>query len=473
MSTQTAALTNTAPPAAASQETVNSAPDFETAANSVLDFQPEEAKGTSADAGKTGDAGKAAEGVTQADQMAAAGAREQGKEAVAAAQTQADEWAVDQALLDKALADPTHGPIVKALQEKYQRAVESVKIWGPEAQEAKALVPGGLPELKEVVEIAKSARTENADFASGVPERQKSALQSIADELPEQFAAGIPLYMEIAGQKNPQARESYLRGELTRTLEADGVIGALQTAFDLMAKGDKATTEDEQAFGQAMQQLHHWADKAGFAKAKPAGGAAAAKTAAVDPEKASLQAKVKEYEEREHKQNVESFTTWFTPTAEEISKTVREDAKARLEEFLPKNIETNFRNFTMNGLLDQIETRLTEQLRADTGTQDKLAAVLAGNAWKTKAAESRTQYVNLSVGRAKQLLPYIVAEVMKPAAAAAVAGAQQRTEAQKTAAGRPDVTGAGGSPRPTKWTPKDMRAGGALTGKSDEEILDL
>jgi len=463
MATPATPVSSAAPPAAGSQEAVNTAADFESAASSVLEMDAPETPATPVEV--TTDA------TTDAAKADAAPAPDAAKPAEAAAAA-ADPYALDAAKLQAALADPNQGAFVKELHEKYQRAIESTKIWGAEAQEARSLVPGGLPELKETVDVARSARAEAADFASGVPDRQKSALQAIADEHPEQFAAGIPVYMEIAGAKNPQARETYLRGELQRTLEGDGVVGALQTAFSLMAKGEAATPEDEQAFGQAMGQLREWADKAGFASAKPA-SSAAAKAKPVDPELTAAREKLAKYEADEKKATVDNFTAWYTPVNEEISKGVREDARARLEDFLPKNVEKNFRDMTMNDLLDKVERELTTQLRADTGHNEKLAAVLAGNAWKTKGAEAKTQYLNLSTGRAKQLLPFIVEKLMKPLTQAAVAGAEQKTAAQKAAAARPDVTGAGGTARPNNWKVKDVQRGGALSGKTDEELLDL
>jgi len=480
MSTQANAATTTAGSAAPPA-------DFDAFAAETLGIggtQESQTQGaTGGDAGDAGTADAAQTGTKAPNEAAAAatGTVDQAQQEGQTGSVKQDEWAIDQALLDKVLADPTHGAIVKALNEKYQKALESVRIWGPEAADAKALMPGGLSELKETVEFARGARQENADFMSGDPARQKSALSSLAEDAPEQFVNAMPLFLEVAAQKNPQAYQQHMERELRRSLETDGVPALLQNFFTALA-GDADKPEDARAFAEAAGALREWADKAGFTQA-PAAKASQA-TAKDSPEVAALKARLKEYEDKDskakataHEATAKAWGEFQNPTNEAVSKGIREAAKPQIEALFPKNTETQFKEFVSTQILDKVEAEIISQLVADLGHQDKINAILANNAWRTDAARVRQQIVNLKVGRGTQLLPALIAKYAKQIAPgamqAAVDNAATKTSKEKAAAARADVTGAGGSNRTKTWTVKDAKNGGALSRMSEDDILAL
>jgi hypothetical protein len=109
-------------------------------------------------------------------------------------------------------------------------------------------------------------------------------------------------------------------------------------------------------------------------------------------------------------------------------------------------------------LPDQVVSKGIARLRAD----------LQNGAWQKTGDAARTQYVNLTVGRAKQLIPHIVAEVMKPFTSAAVANAAAKNEKEGVASKRVDIEGgAGATSKVRQLTKKDV------SGMTDEQILDM
>jgi ribosomal protein S3AE len=100
--------------------------------------------------------------------------------------------------------------------------------------------------------------------------------------------------------------------------------------------------------------------------------------------------------------------------------------------------------------------------------------VMKGNTWQKDGASVRTQYVNLTVARAKQVLPHIVAKLMTGASKQSVAAAAEKTTRETAKAATADITGhAGGHAAKVPFSVKDVKAGGALSKKSDEEILEM
>jgi hypothetical protein len=445
--------------------------DFDSFAAAELDIQPTNYE---ADAAAAATAPNADETKPPAD-AAATTDDAAAKAAADAAAVVVNPWAVDDKALQAALAHPELGGLVKTLHGQLQEAAKWREHFPTleEAQQAKALAPGGIEELKGYVDRAKEAQAEQAEFASGVPERQKAALESIANEMPEQFAASLPTYLGLVAAKNPEAYQKHMQGELRRALEADGTPAIVKTLLEA-ADGDPDNPKQAEAFANAFTAVRQWADRMGFT-AKAA--ATAAETKKVDPELAKAQERIKTYEEAEQKQKVEAFTSWWQPTQTEIATAVKTETKARLEKMLPQNIEKSFKEFTMNQLTEQIEKRLTQQLLADAGLQQKLFEVMGkpeDGKWQKDAAGVRQQYVNLNTARAMQLLPHIVAEVMKPHTEARVASAGAKNAAESTAGKRADVTGgAGENAAKVPFSVKDVRRRGALAGKSDEDILEM
>ncbi len=252
------------------QAGVNAAPSFDSAAESLLGLdssaqvqqdQAQGAAGTQLETGKldTGDKGSAAEGAAQADQGAAGAAAQKSEEQKAAAEAQVDEWAVDQALLDKLLADPTHGAFAKQLYEKYQKLGGYREHWSlEEAREARALAPGGIEELRGIVQAGKDARAENAEFATGDPARQATVLKSIAQDMPEAYAAGAKPYLETLREVAPETYQKVGLEIAREALQADGLPETINALLEAAAK------EDEKSFAEAFGKLSEWTEKAGF-----------------------------------------------------------------------------------------------------------------------------------------------------------------------------------------------------------------
>jgi hypothetical protein len=441
--------------------------DFASFANETLGIEPVNfnAPAEEAPAEKTGAADAAAVDTKAAGGQSDSAAAEAAKPAV-------DEWAIDQALVDKALADPNYGAIVKTLMEQRQRALAWKEHWATpeEAKEARALAPGGLEELKGYVERAKTAQTEQADFASGVPERQKVALESIANEMPEQFAASLPVYMDMVQSKNPEAYQKHMQAELRRTLEVEGtpeIIKGLLSAAD----GDPDDPKVQRAFETAFGQVREWAEKMGFA-GKAEGTKPAAKPA-LDPETAAKLKKLETLEAGEKKAAANAAGDWLGKMSTSVEEEIGKEITARLEGVLPKNVPKEYREMTLGMSREKISAEVRSQLLADVNHQQKLFEVINGK-WQKDPEGVRQQCVNLNLGRAKQILPYVVERVMKTTTQATVAAAAEKTAAETGAAKKPDITGTNaGRSGKVNFGVKDIRSGGALAGKSDAEILDL
>ena len=453
----------TTAPAAGTQEAVNAASSFDTAAETILDFNPQEATLTEAAPIETKPAADAPAAATEAAKPADQTATSTEPAKVAAV----DPWAIDQALLEKGLANPELSPLIKAMQTQLAEAAKWREFFPTveDAQSFKALAPGGVEELKGQLEIARNAQQENADFFSGDPARQKSALESIANENPEAFTSGLPAYLDLVAAKNPEAFQKAALDMAMRGLQAERVP-EMWDAFVQAVNGD-----DDAKTGEAFKAIASWMQDAGLSKAT-------AKTAAAkapNPELAKAQERIKELETTQHQAKVESFKTWWEPTNSEVSKAVRGDIQKRIDEFLPKNTPTVFREDLMARITDQVESEVTAQMRADAGHQQKLADVLKGEAWKSKGEEARKQYVNLTTGRATQLLPFVVAKVMEPYTKAAVASASAKNEKEQAQVARKDVSGGGGAPvKPAApISVKDMKGKGHGKQLTDEQILEM
>lgn len=459
-------------PAAGTQAAVDAAPSYEAAAASLLDVampgiepgKPAETKNASGNdgAGDTKDA-QGTEAKTSAEDATIAGT--EGKKDGDSAEKAADDWNIDQALLDKLLADPNHGAFAKSLFEKYQKMAGYREFWTlDEAKAARALAPGGIAELTTQVERGKAAAIEQAQFASGKPEEQKAALLAIAEEMPEQFVAGIPVYMELVAQQNPEAYARIMKAELTRALETDGVPSMLQALFEA-SEGDANDQKQQEAFANAFTQVREWADKAGFSKK-----ANTAKTAEMSPELKAANERIKEFEQ----QKADGFRVWGEATNKEMSAAVRAELETKLSDWFPPNTDKTFKEIMLGRLLDEAERKIVQQLTSDPDLQKKLGAVLEKDAWQKDGPGSRTQYLNLSISRVKQIAPHVVSELTKSAATHTVKRAEEKNAREMAKSATADVTGsAGGHAAKVPFTVKDVRRGGALTAKTDEEILDM
>lgn len=476
------------------QAGVDAASSYEGAAESLLEMPAEgtealfpqggeegeaqaaPAKGTEGNAGEAGGA-KAEEG-----QAAAAGAEQQGEQQAAAEAGEPQKWAVDQALLDKALVDPVHGAIVKQLHERVQELTKFTEYFQtPElARQALELAPGGVEELRGYVERGRSAALEQAAFASGVPEKQREALLGIAEEMPEQFVAAGPEYMQIWAEKNPESFATFERGRLQASLEADGVPGVLQRFF-AAAGGDPENAEQAKAFEAAFGELKGWAENAGLLKAGAAqasGSAGKAAGAKETPEMKALReenAKLKTAAQTRERQEFEgAWKPWSEATNKAVSEAVRKDLTEKLTPFLPSNVEKSFREFVLNGLLDKAEAEIIAQLAHDVAHNQKLNETIGQEAWRKDGEGARTRYVNLQSARAKQIAPHVVAKITAGMTKQVVDAAAQKNEKEKAsaAAAGKDVRGHQGGHAPKgKFGVKDVKAGGALAGKTDDEIL--
>src|SRR5579859_332052 len=455
-----------AAPAAGTQEAVNSAPSFDTAAESILEIDNVSANEVN---GAPPEAKAAEAAAPAADAQAAPDPAKAASDAAAAAP--ADPWALDQALLAKGLANPEVAPLIQAMQTQLAEAAKWREFFPTvaDAQAFKAAAPGGIEELKGKLEIAESAQRETADFVSGDPTRQKSAIAALEADNPQAFANGASAYLDVLAEKNPQAFQTAALDMAKRGLQAEGVPELWNQFVQAVQGGDDAK------IGEAFNNFSNWMEKAGLSKA----AGAPPDRKATNPELAAAQARIKELETAEqsrvHQETAASFKTWWEPTETAIKTAVRTDIQKRIDEALPKNVPTAFREDLMGRIIDQVESDILTQMRADSGHQEKLAAVLNGNAWKTKGEDARTQYVNLTTGRAMQLLPFAVAKVIEPYTKQVVAAAGAKTEREKAQAARVDVSGGGGAPiRPAApLNAKDMKGKGEGKKLTDEQILDM
>jgi hypothetical protein len=461
-----------AAPAAGSQEAVNAAPSYDSAADSILEMGSADAgaavSGTDAGSGNAAEVKTPVEVKTGAETTdAAAAPAKPGDQKSEAGQPAADEWAIDQAALNLALADPTHGAIVKALNERYQKmgAFREFLPTVADVHAARELVPGGLQELKDVVERARSAQSENADFMSGDPARQLAALTPLAQENPQAFAAAAPSYLRTLNEVAPAEYTKIGRELAIGALKADGLDQTLATFFQAIA------AEDEKGFTAGLQNLQKFAESAGFLApgGKPA---AAATTAKVDPELAKAQARVRELEGAQHQETVQRFETWRTATNDKIVSAAKDDIKSRVDAVLPKNVPTAMRDDLMTRLTDAIFDEVNLAVGKDLDLGQKVAAVIANQAWTKEADKTREQVINLTVGRAKQMIPVVAKRHVDRYTEQTVATTNALTERREEAGKRTDVTGgAGHAHGPRKMSLKEAKQ--ATAGKTEEEILDM
>jgi hypothetical protein len=459
------------------QAGVNGAGSFESAADSLLGIEsnvaePEQTQGTAADAGNAGD-NAAAGGNAEGDKSAATATAEQGQEKVAAETTQADEWAVDQTLLDKLFADPTHGEFAKQLYEKYQKLGGYREHWTlDEARDARALAPGGLDELKTVVQAGRDAKVENEEFASADPARQGVVLQSLAKDMPEAFAAGAKPYLETLKATSPDTYRAVMMEGAKAALEADGVPALLNSLLEAVA-GDADDPKTQQAFTDALKGLQEWTGKAGFSGKKAETGAAA--PAKVSPEIQKALDENKAFKENAAKETMERFGTWKTGVDEGFQKSISEEATKGIDAVLPKNMPAAARAELSKRLTSDVLKGIDQKLAQDTDLGKKVAAVIANNAWKEKAEETKQQVQNLLLGRAKQFLPHVAREILNPFTEAQVASNATRVEKEARGASQTDIRGgaaSGGNGR-KPMTVEDMKGRGAGKRMSDEDILNL
>lgn len=434
---------------------------------SLAEVEPQQAEGTASQ--DAGSAGKDAAGVPVETAAGAAGAPKPGEQKDAVASPNADEWAVEQALLDKLFADPTHGAFAKSLHEKYQKALGWREHFAnlDEAREFKAMAPGGIEELKGLVTSAQEAKAENAEFASGDPARQAAALQSIAADMPEAFATGAKPYLETLRAANPDAYRKVGMELAGEALKADGFAEMLAPIFSALAKGENASEQEQAAAGEALGQLYQWAEKAGFREAsgRPAGKAAEQK---LSPEIQRALEENKAYKENEQKQILEGYNSWKETTDTNFKTAVNAETAKLIEAAVPKNMPTKAREALVSRLSNEMFAAVEKKLNADTDLGEKAAKVIANGAWRTNGEKAREQVQNLWFGRAKQVLPFVAAEILNPFAEATVAANQARVEKENQNPPRKEINnGAPAGSGQRKLTPKDVK------GLSDEQILEL
>lgn len=489
MSTATSAITD--------QAGVNGAGSFDDAASSLLDLGGTDSGGDASYQEQTqgapgtkttdaGDGGTETEGKT--GDAAATGATQDTQQQATTTELKVDEWAIDQTAIDKLLADPVHGAIVKQLAEQRAKLLGYRDHWSmEEAAELRSMAPGGMEEIKASVTAGREARAENLEFASGDPARQANALKSLATSMPEAFAAGVTPYLETLKASNPEAYSKAVGQIATEALRAEGLpdlIGSHFAAIDALMRAAEAG--DEKAFSEAFarvtgaQEFRGWADKAGIK-----GQATAARTAVVNPEVAKLQKELEGYKAKETSAQqgeankiIEEFNT-FTHT---VDKAWQETAKPEVEkllEVIPKNIPAKLRDGLMNDLRNNImgdlHKRVAEELEKGYGDlKGKVDAVVTNRAWKTNADKVRDQVSNLLWARAKVLLPHVAKPIIDRYAEATVASAQARAEKDEKTSSRTDIRGGGAGPRGTGPVKvEDVRSGGRHANMSDEEILEL
>lgn len=475
------------------QAGVNAAGSFDAAADSLLDLSGANAGADANDAkagavgdksvevGETGDAG------VQADAVKSAAAGTEAKDAQAV-QGNVDEWAIDQAAIDRLLADPTHGAIVKQLADQRAKLLGYRDHWSlEEAREARSLAPGGIEELRQTVKAAQDARAENAEFASGEPARQATALKSIAEDMPEAFAAGVAPYLDTLKSVNPEAYNATVGKLASEALAAEGLpemIGSHFAAIEAMARA--AEKGDEKAFAEAFQavvgapEFRAWAQKVGIgAQAAPA------KARAVDPEVAKLQKELEGYKAKEQQAAQESATQIqkefgeFTQSVDAAWQKLAQPEVDKLLEVIPSNMPKVAREQLTTRLgreiVGELQNRINDELVKGLGDlARKIDAVVTNRAWKTNADRVREQVANLVNARAKQLLPHVAKPILDAFSTATVAAAKERAERDDANASRTDIRGGASGPKaagPVKV--EDVRSGGKFSRMTDEEILGL
>ncbi len=493
MSTAAPVVNNgTAAPAAGSQEAVNAFPTEDAAAESLLDYNPQEA----VDAGAGAPEAAAGEPHEKApveektpEQIAAETAAKTPEQLAAeAAAAKPDPWAIDPKLLEAGLAHPELGALVKMMQGQLAEAAKWREHFATveEAQGFRELAPGGIEELKGKVQAGVEARAENAEFASGDPARQAAALQSIAADMPEAFAAGVKPYLDTLKTVNPAAFTEVGLGLAKEALEADGVPALLGPIRAALQAGDNITPEQERAAGEALAQLIGWADKAGFTEGTAPAGKAKPATQQLSPEIQKALDENKRYREAEHQQIVETFNGWHKGNEKAYRDAIDPEIAPLVDAAVPKNMPAVARKELAARLSREIYDGIDEQLKADVDLGERLYQVTFGmtpaqiraagqgrssarDPWRVAGEQTGKQILNLNLGRAKQLLRTVAPKVLNPFAEATVAANNARVEKENSNGARVEVNA--GAPaaavRKSKLTPKDVR------GMSDEAILEL
>lgn len=474
--------------AIATQEAMNAAPDIDSAYASALGIESDAAETTAPAAGaeevRAGEekTGTAADGTQQTDTT---------KTADGTQQAAVDEWAVSAAITELAKTNAD----VQKLVEQYGKLNGYREHWTlDEAKEIKGLAPGGMTELKGLVERAVAAKAESAEFASGDAARQAVVLQGLAKDMPEAYAAGAKPYLETLKAINPQTYREVGMGLAKDALEADGVIGLLDTLFTAAKALDKDDVTDAEvaAFQKPFKELAEWFGKTGF-EAKPAGKKDEAQ-AKLPPEAQRAIDENKQFREAENKRTLETFNTFNEGRTKLYDDAVKAEL-APLFDALPKNGPAKVREALVERLQNEILRDLRAKLNADTDLKDKVfevtfgaksAAILSAgkdrdtskDPWRTAPDRVKEQASNLEITRAKQLLPAVAKAVLEPFSEKTVAENNEKNDKAAAAAARTDVRGGGsGNTKPRGALTKEglqeieKKRGGARL--SEEEILDL
>jgi hypothetical protein len=465
MSTTAPAVTNVAPaaPAAGTQEAVNAAPNFDVAANTILDYDPQ-APVNAAETAPVQEKTDGAASTADATKVVADGAKPGEAAPAAAAAAVVDPWAIDAKQLEVGLAHPELGGLVKQMQGQLAEAAKWREFFPSveEAREFKSMAPGGVEELKTKVQAGVDARMEQAEFASGDPARQGAVLQAIAAENPQAFASAAKPWLETLKASNPEAYNKIGMEVATEALTADGMPAMLTQLFDALGK------EDEKGFAEAIGKLGEWRTKAGFATSTAPGKQPEQK---LTPELQRALDENKAYKDRERTELMNGFKTWKEGLDTNFQKAAKEEIRKAIEDAdaIPKNIATKPREWLMSRISNEIFAEIEKQLNADLDLGKNVAKVIENNAWKTSGEQTRTQVHNLYFGRAKQLLPYVARDILNPFTEATVAAANNRAEREEKSTQRIEVSTAGsaGSQRSKPLTKKDV------AGMTDEQILDM
>lgn len=319
---------------------------------------------------------------------------------------------------------------------------------GP-AQELKALkekFPGGVAEAEAIINDAISIQDVDAKFYGGTPEQRAELAANLFKDSPQDLIATAEATMQFLAKNAPQDYQRITDSVLGQAIAQGELGGYLQMLEDAALKGDTNLAKMVQDVVDKAREM------AGFKKP------------ATNPEQAALDRRKAELDARDQNFNAEKLTSFQGKFNDQVPNQVGTEALAiinPLVEGVP--VAAGFKDRLVGQIVDKVE----EVLKQDRTLQYQLNQL---DSLKRYDDATLKQRVDLTVNRAKVVLPDIARNLFSEWTAHLVSSNNATLEKKTAAAGRKDIVGGGASSERRPHTPKPGEVDYSKT--SDQDILD-
>ena len=317
------------------------------------------------------------------------------------------------AWLKPLLADEHAGPALQSLWEQHQAYREMFPTVA-EARALKELFPGSADDARQLLAHADELNRIDQAYFSGDPRAQAQLAEHLLRDNPRAFEAMLRQSVEALAARDPQAFR-----ELASAIQARPAASGL------------AATPNETELQRQREEL-------------------------------TRQRSEMEREREEFRAS--RYAAFEQSVNESIVGQVRQSIQETVSKALPGTVADGARKRIAEDIFNEINATLQK----DVSLTRRVVGVL--QQWKFDE-QTKQQVLNLTVGRAKALLPATAKRIIADWTSSVLAANRARSEKETAAAGRVDITGGGGlEPRPKRpLTPKDIDYGKT----SDDQILSM